>query len=151
MRLKLIERLPPRGKHRRGIFECACGTKKAINIDNVRPSKTESCGCLRRETMQGLGKANRTHGGTGTAELTAYIQAKSRCHDANRHDYAYYGGRGIRFLYKSFEQFLKDVGPKPSAILSLDRINNSGNYEPGNCRWADAKIQRNNQRARSSH
>jgi hypothetical protein len=84
---------------------------------------------------------------TGTVEHAAFIQAKSRCNDKHRTDYVRYGGRGIKFLYDSFEQFLSDVGKKPLSNLSLDRINNDGNYEPGNCRWATAKEQRNNQRA----
>lgn len=97
--------------------------------------------------MTGLGKASATHGATGTVEHTAYIQARSRCSDSNRRDYRRYGGRGIRFCYMSFEQFIADVGLKQDSTLSLDRINNDGNYEPGNCRWATPKQQRNNQRA----
>ena len=77
-----------------------------------------------------------------TPEYLAYGNAKRRCNDSTCTTYQHYGGRGIKFLYTSFEQFLADVGPRPPSdpgrkrsFYSLDRINNDGHYEPGNCRW----------------
>jgi len=73
----------------------------------------------------------------------------SRCTNKNQADYKNYGGRGIsvcRSWLDSFEVFYADVGPKPSPELSIDRIDNEGDYEPGNVRWATAKQQANNKR-----
>jgi hypothetical protein len=70
-----------------------------------------------------------------------------RCRNPKHAAFRHYGGRGIEVRYASFEAFLADVGPKPSPEHSIDRINNDGHYEPGNCRWADAKTQQKNRRA----
>lgn len=92
-----------------------------------------------------------THGASYTPEYTAYVHAKYRCENVKNKAYKNYGGRGIKFLYKSFQEFLEDVGPKPSPELWLDRKNNDGNYEPGNCRWASQILQANNKRLYLTH
>jgi hypothetical protein len=81
----------------------------------------------------------------GAREYQAYHSAKNRCNNPRNPGYKYYGGRGIRFLFTSFEQFFAELGPRPPG-LSLDRIDNDGNYEPGNARWAARSEQRRNQR-----
>jgi hypothetical protein len=74
-----------------------------------------------------------------------------RCRNPNDKKYEDYGGRGISVCERwenSFADFLADMGERPSEKHTLDRINNDGNYEPGNCRWATSKQQNNNRRPR---
>jgi hypothetical protein len=79
-------------------------------------------------------------------EYTAYYSAKGRCNNVKDESYPDYGGRGIKFNFVSFEEFLRELGLRPSSNHSLDRINNDGNYEIGNVRWATAKEQLYNRR-----
>jgi hypothetical protein len=82
----------------------------------------------------------------GTPEYQAYYHALNRCNNPKDENYPDYGGRGIKFLFTSFEQFFAELGSKPSHGHSLDRIRNDGHYEPGNVHWATGKEQRANQR-----
>ena len=77
----------------------------------------------------------------------SYRAAQNRCSNTRHQNYAAYGGRGIKFLFASFEQFISEVGPRIEGT-TLDRINNDGNYEPGNVRWATKSEQARNRRAR---
>ena len=132
---------------------CDCGTVLVIGGIGLRSRKTKSCGCLRREVLTAtILKATAKHGHTRnyaqTSEYRAWRDAKSRCFNPKTIGYQNYGGRGITMCDRwrdNFEFFLADVGPRPHG-LTLDRINNDGNYEPGNCRWATRKEQRKNQR-----
>lgn len=92
-------------------------------------------------------KRNWKHGGTMSTEFKSWTSMKSRCLNKLHNSYARYGGRGITICERwihSFENFLADMGKKPSLDYSLDRINNDGNYEPSNCRWATRNEQQNN-------
>jgi hypothetical protein len=94
-----------------------------------------------------------THGETDSIEYRVWSAMMNRCHYSKRgRDRANYQARGIIVCehWKTFDNFLADMGRRPSAKHSLDRIDNDGNYEPGNCRWATAKQQSNNQRRRVS-
>lgn len=73
---------------------------------------------------------------------------RNRCSNPNNKDFAYYGGRGVRVCdrWQVFANFVEDMGPKPSRLYSIDRIDSSGNYEPGNCRWATPQQQQLNRR-----
>lgn len=90
-----------------------------------------------------------THGqgraGQQTGAYRSYICAKNRCTNPNNSHWANYGGRGVQFLYTSFEQFFAELGPRPPQ-QTLDRIENNGHYEPGNCQWATRKHQIHNRR-----
>jgi hypothetical protein len=82
-----------------------------------------------------------------SSEYVAYHGAKTRCTNPNIKGFEYYGGRGIQFLFTSFEEFFAEVGLRPSPSHSIDRYPNSeGHYQPGNVRWATKTEQRVNQR-----
>jgi hypothetical protein len=131
-----------------------------VNKSNLRSTGirggVQSCGCLKKEWGKKLSELcpsphttnGQQVGGAATLAYRSYNSAKGRCTDVNCKDYKYYGARGIKFLFTSFEQFFAEIGLRPSPKHSLDRINNDGNYEPGNVKWSTAKEQRNNQRPR---
>lgn len=141
-RLVVLERRFRRAGHTYYLCSCRCGEKTQACGSNLRSGHTASCGCWRREasTTHGHGKI-----GGRSPEYHAYWRAKYRCTNPNYEFYSHYGGRGIRFLFTTFEQFLECVGLRPEGH-SLDRINNDGNYEPGNVRWATRELQSNNRR-----
>lgn len=91
---------------------------------------------------------NKRHGLTDTIEHRAWSRIRRRCNSPSYHNYHYYGGRGIKVCerWDNFENFLADMGPKPGKGYSIERINNDGNYEPSNCKWATALEQSRNRR-----
>lgn len=132
---------------------CRCGKISIVQGCHLQSRKTVSCGCFNREATR---KREYKHGyssrGTLSVEYTCWICMRCRCHNPKHRDYKWYGARGISVCKRwrdSFPNFLADMGFKPSSDLSLDRIDNDGNYKPGNCRWATAKQQANNQRSRA--
>lgn len=90
------------------------------------------------------------HGRSKTPEYNVWIKIKQRCFNKNGKDYPDYGGRGITVCdrWLTFENFFSDMGERPSPTYSIDRINNDGNYEPRNCRWATPNQQARNRRVR---
>jgi hypothetical protein len=86
------------------------------------------------------------HGMSYQPEYQIYQTAKDRCTNPKSQRWASHGGRGIKFLFNSFEEFYAEIGPRPSKNHSLDRKNNDGNYEPGNIRWATRSEQQKNKR-----
>jgi hypothetical protein len=128
---------------------CVCGNSSTVYRGDLRAGRTKSCGCLKNETQKDIGVRRTTHGLSNTSEYHTWYSMKYRCNNTNSKDYPDYGGRGIticdRWL-ESFDNFYKDMGEKPTAKHSLDRINVNGNYEPSNCRWATIAEQSNNKR-----
>lgn len=121
---------------------CDCGTRKMVAQSSLRRGRSKSCGCLSADL-------HRTHGQTKRPEFQIWDQMKQRCLNPRHHSYSSYGGRGIRVHEDwicSFAAFLEAVGPRPSPKHSLDRIDNSGHYEPGNVRWITQSQQLRNTR-----
>lgn len=123
---------------------CTCGVVKTVSRSNLVAGQIKSCGCLFKDVLM---ERNTTHNMSRSAEYKSWSQMKNRCLNQNSPDYKYYGGRGIKVCdeWLVFENFLKDMGHR-TKNQSLDRIDNSGNYEPGNCRWTSTKAQANNRR-----
>jgi hypothetical protein len=136
------------GRKRQVIWlcKCDCGGEARVKSHNLLHGDTRSCGCLQREVRKSSGKQAITHGMSYSPEYRAWGDMRRRCVDVNFPEYKNYGGRGISVCpeWQTFEQFFFDMGTRPSDRHSLDRINNDGNYEPGNCRWASRSQQVSN-------
>lgn len=131
-----------------GIFQCSCGNIVERILYLVKSNRTKSCGCLKSE-LASIGKYATKHGKYNTPEYMAWSQLKQRCLNTRCKDYPSYGGRGIAVCDQwrdNFEQFLQDVGVRPSKQHSLDRTDNNKGYEPSNCRWATITEQNQNRR-----
>lgn len=126
------------------ICSCDCGSQTIVNGYKLRSGETQSCGCIRKER---LSKMTKKHGLTKKSLYNAWLNMKTRCNNPNFIEYERYGGRGIKYCseWEFFDNFMdwalkngyqeiKDINGRTK--LSLDRINNDGNYEPSNCRWA---------------
>lgn len=129
---------------------CECGTQMNVAGYSLRKGKSLSCGCLRYEICS---EVNKIHGMTKSPEYKSHQHLISRCFNVNDKNYSNYGGRGItvtpRWLGKDgFKNFFSDMGNRPSPKHSIDRYpnNETGNYEPSNCRWGTKPEQDRNKR-----
>lgn len=139
----------------RVVCRCDCGVERPFRRRHLLSGHVKSCGCKTSEIIRA---ARTTHGHAPRGsprppEYRSWAMMLSRCRNKNFHRYRDYGARGIGVCkrWEQFENFLADMGPRPSLDHSIDRINNDGNYEPGNCRWATRKQQAANKRPRRVH
>lgn len=146
-RLTVTSRAERKGMHAFWNCVCECGNTSVVDSDSLQSGSTVSCGCYAREATAARGKTqNLTHGMSKTSEYIIWIGMQQRCNNSKHESYEYYGGRGVKVLFKSFEEFLECVGPRPSLEYSVDRIDNDGNYELGNVKWSTYEEQTANQR-----
>jgi len=125
------------------LCKCECGSELNTRADSLKEGRTKSCGCLQREkvTKHGLSKTN---------FYQVFKAIEGRCSNKNNQKYKYYGKKGIKCLWETFEEFKNDmynsylIHKKDNSYTSIDRINNDGNYNKKNCRWANHYEQNRN-------
>lgn len=148
-RLVVVSISEKRGKNIYWNCQCECGNLRAVSTTHLRSGHTISCGCFRNETSAQTAKNNSKHGMWRTREFGIWNHMIQRCHNKNHQKYSLYGGRGIEVCEEwrnSFSAFFEHIGPRPSQLHSVDRIDSNKGYEPGNVRWATIDVQNNNKR-----
>lgn len=130
------------------VVRCFCGSEREAQWNNA--VKSHSCGCKTKEILR---QARTIHGHSkimkyGSPTWKAWSGMLERCEKTYHKSYADYGGRGIKVCerWHDFRLFLEDMGERPDG-MQIDRINNEGDYEPGNCRWTTAKVNSSNKRS----
>lgn len=124
---------------------CDCGKEKIVTTISLTSGGSKSCGCRRNELIV---KYNTDHGLSYSKAYRTWARIKDRCFNPNSDSYEYYGGRGITVCerWMEFKNFFSDMGHPPTTKHTINRIDNNGNYEPGNCEWSTHSDQMRNTR-----
>lgn len=120
---------------------CDCGNEKVVSSDHMKNGDIVSCGCIQRLTLPPV---NKKHGMSNTRLYTIWSLMKYRCCNSSRREYKRYGGRGIKVCdeWMKFKSFMEwSIANGYSDDLTLDRIDNDGDYAPSNCRWVSMQVQ----------
>lgn len=153
-RLVVFSFFDVKNKNSRWLCKCDCGKEKVVTRHSLSSGHTKSCGCLSVEALKNRStKHGHAANNNPTSEYTTWNNMKARCYNENDKHYSFYGGRGIKVCERwlgiyGFENFIKDMGFKPTSDHTIDRWpnNTNGNYGPSNCRWATQIEQCNNVR-----
>lgn len=143
--LTLLKLLPAR----KALCVCVCGKQYETWQPSLLSGDAKSCGCMRKSYIQEASKRRNPFPLYKNPMFRAWSQMRQRCQNPKDSSYAKYGARGIKVCSawdQSFENFLRDMGERPSPKHSIDRVNNDKGYEPNNCRWATKKQQVRNRR-----
>jgi len=149
-RWTILRRSPPdkNRRHCNVLVRCECGAKRVTNLYAVLAGRSQSCGCWMREKPI-------THGLSHTRLYQNCWGAKNRCENQKGNGFANYGGRGIQFKFRdagtAAQWIERNLGPRPSVVHSIDRIDNNSHYEAGNLRWATKSQQQRNKRPFRTH